>query len=236
MSAHSRYLADEAARRGWRYSPTGDDLGLPGRWRWSLHFAHPFQYHGHGRGMDRRTQARDVLSGATPAGHPFWAFWFSMTAGRQHGSFVTRSVAFIYTGLPLPTVSVLRRDSLGTRPIMSELTDRAARRARQRQGSDAEVQALARRFGWAVGSAEFQRQYLVKADNRLAAEWLAGPVTQQRLLAAHPAISLVSHSADILAWSDYGGSHIARVEDFDVAMVDAMLDVLDTIDLTTWQP
>lgn len=231
MSAHSRQLAEEAARRGWRYSPAGDDLQLWRRWKWSVRFDHPFQHHGHGSGLDRRTPVRDVLSGATRAGRPFWAFWFPYTAGQGgHGSFRTRSVAFINTALPLPTVSVLRRGSLGTRPIMSALTERAARRVEQRPGTEAETEASARLFGWAVGGEEFRRHYLVKADDRGAAEWLAGPVTQQRLLAC-PTVSLVSTGADILAWCDDPRSRISRVEDYDIATVDAMLDILDGIDL-----
>lgn len=229
ISAHSRRLAEEAARRGWRYSPTGDDLQLTRRWTWSVRFDHPFAQHGHGSGLDRRTPARDVLSGATPAGRPFWSFWFPYERG-THGSFVTRSVAFIYTARPLPAVSALRRGSRGTRPIMSALNERAARRAEQWPGDAAEVQARSRRLGWAVGSEEFRRAYLVKADDRRAAEWLASPVTQQRLLAS-PAVSLTTNGTDILAWCDHPGSHISRVEDYDIATVEAMLEVLDAIDL-----
>jgi hypothetical protein len=230
ISAHSRHLAEEAARRGWQYSATGADLQLPSRWKWSIRLDHPFSHHGHGTGLDRRTPVRDVLSGPTLAGHPFWAFWFPYTAGHQHGTFVTRGVAFIHADTPLPAASALRRGSLGTRPVMSALTERAARRADQWAVTQAQARSLARQFGWAVGSGEFRRCYLVKAEDRQAAEWLAGPATQQLLLARPaPAISLTTNGADILAWSDYGGSHISRVEDYDIAVVDAMLAVLDSV-------
>jgi hypothetical protein len=229
ISGHSRQLAEEAARRGWRYSPSGDDLQLSRRWRWSVRFDHPFAQRGHGSGLDRRTPPRDVLSGATPAGWPFWSFWFPYEPG-AHGSFVTRSVAFIDTARPLPAVSALRRGGRGTRPIMSALNERAARQAGQWPGDDARVQATSRRLGWAVGSDQFRRAYLVKADDRRGADWLASPQTQQQLLAS-PAVSLTTNGADILAWCDHPGPHISRIEDYDIATVEAMLDVLDAIDL-----
>jgi len=229
MSGHSRRLAEEAARRGWRYSPTGDDLQLSRRWTWSVRFDHPFAQRGRGRGLDRRTSPRDLMSGQTPAGRSFWSFWFPYEPG-AHGSFVTRSVAFVDAACPLPAVSALRRGTRGTRPIMSALNERAARRAEQWPGNEAEVQARSRLLGWAVGSEEFRRAYLVKADDRRAAEWLASPPTTQRLLASL-AVSLTTNGTDILAWCDHPGSHVSRVEDYDVATVEAMLEVLDAVDL-----
>ncbi len=85
--------------------------------------------------------------------------------------------------------------------------------------------------GWTVGTEEFQRRYKVKADSRQDAEWLAAPVTQALLLHHAPAISLTSNRSDVLAWTDYGGSHIARSEDYDFSTIDAMLAVLDTVAL-----
>jgi hypothetical protein len=229
-SAHSRQVAAEAARRGWQYSAVGDELRLPDRWKWSIHIDHPFAVHGHFSGMDRRTQVRDVLSGATAAARPFWAFWYPYTAGHQHGTFVTRTVAFIWTAMPLPAASALKRRSLGTRPYMSAMIERASRRADE--WPEANAQGVARQFGWPIGGTEFRSAYLVRADDRRAAEWLAGPTTQQWLLAhLDPDISLTTNGADILAWSDYGGSHLSRVEDYDIATVDAMLDVLNTVTL-----
>ena len=231
-SAHGSQLAAEAANRGWQYSPAGDDLRLPGRWKWSLHIDHPFAVHGHFTGMDRRTQARDVLSGTTAAGQQFWTFWYPYTAGHQHGTFVTRTVAFVWTAVPLPAASALRRGSMGTRAVMSALNELAARGLDQVPLTDAQARSFGRLYGWPIGSAEFRSLYLVRADDRQAAEWLAGPTTQQRLL-AHPAppISLTTNGADILAWSDYGGSHLSRVEDYDISTIDAMLEVLDTVEL-----
>jgi hypothetical protein len=113
---------------------------------------------------------------------------------------------------------------------MSALNERAARRAEQWPGNESEVQARSRLLGWAVGSEEFRRAYLVKADDRRAAEWLASPLTTLRLLAS-PAVSLTTNGTDIVAWCDHPGSHVSRVEDYDIAAVEAMLDVLDAIDL-----
>ena len=229
--AHSQLLADEAARRGWSYSPSGTDLRLDRRWQWSVRFEHPFQWKGHGRSIDRRTPVCDVLDGQTELGWPFWSFWYPITAGAWglHGSFVTRSVAFVHTPASQPTVSVASRQRIDTRPIMAGLADLNQSRARQNTGGETEKQG--RLYGWTVGSDEFQRRYKVKADSRRQAEWLARPASQARLLEHDPAISLTSNGTDILAWTDHGGSNIAAVEDYDLPTVDAMLAVLDTVEL-----
>lgn len=232
LREHSRRLAAEAATRGWRYAPSGEDLQLRARWKWSIHLDHPFAHKGHGTGPDRLTSFRDVLSGTSPAGRPFWAFWFPYIAGYQHGAYAARSVAFTDTARALPAVSALHRASMGTRPIMSAIAERAGRQAEQRPAaSAAEAAGRARRFGWPVGSAEFQRQYLVKASDEQSALWIASPVTQERLLSAEPPVSLVTCGADLIAWSDYGGRHISQPEDFDVPMVDRLLGVLDSLEL-----
>ena len=232
MSEYSRQLADEAAGRGWRYAPRGDDLRLAKRWQWSVRFDHPFKHGGSGgRGLDRRTPVCDVVSGATPAGRAFWAFWFPFVHRDQHGSFTTRTVAFIHTATSLPTVSVVKRGSLGSRWVKSALDEWKARRVEQWAGG--ETERSGRLHGWSVGSEAFRREYKVDADDRQGAEWLAGPRAQQRLLASDPPISITSNGADILAWTDYGGRHISRVEDYDLATVDALLEILDAVELAS---
>jgi pterin-4a-carbinolamine dehydratase len=230
-SEHSQLLADKAVRRGWSYSQRGAHLHLETRWEWHVRFEHPFQWKGHGRGLDRRVPVCDVLCGATPAGRPFWSFWYPITAGAWglHGSFITRSVAFVYTASTLPTVSVAARRRIDTRPIMSQLDEAKGRKMRQSPGG--ETERVGRLYGWPVGSDEFQRRYKVKADSRQAAEWLARPAIQAQLLEHDPVISLTSNGTDILAWTDHGSSHIAAVEDYDLPTVDAMLAVLDTVEL-----
>src|SRR5215472_16363952 len=101
MSEHSRRLADEAASRGWQYSPSGDHLGLARRWNWHCRFEHPFELQAQSKlGLDRYYgRIGDLIWGTTPAGRPFWAFWYMLSDNVPHGlaSWVRRSVAFIYT-------------------------------------------------------------------------------------------------------------------------------------------
>jgi hypothetical protein len=242
VSEHSRKLADEATRRGWQYSASGDHLDLARRWRWPPRYEHPFERRAQERlGLDRHyDRIGDVLSGATRAGRPFWAFWYTLSDNVGHGfaSTVRRSVAFIYTAVSLPTVSVAKRHRTGDNSILSVMADSAAKGRHQQSEVDAE--RAGRMFGWAVGSEEFQRRYRVKAEDRQSAEWLAGPVIQRALLSHEPAISLTSNRADILAWTDYGwtdsgggvdygGQHISAVEDLDIVTVDALLNVLDVV-------
>ena len=134
----------------------------------------------------------------------------------------TRCVAFVNTGMSLPTVSVVSRASLA-RPYMSKLAQWAARRAKKYAESHEAIQRL---DGWAVGSDEFRRHYKVEANDRQGAGSLLGPDTQERLL-ADPSVSVCSIGADILAWCDrgYGG------DGFDSATVDALLEILDSVEL-----
>jgi hypothetical protein len=105
---------------------------------------------------------------------------------------------------------------------MSKLAQWAARRAQKYAESGEVIQRL---DGWDVGSEEFRRHYKIEADERQQAEWLLGPDTQERLL-ADPSVSLGSIGGDILAWYDrgYGG------EGFDIGTLEALLDVLDTVE------
>jgi len=229
---HSQHIAAEATRRAWSYSQRGTGLRLDKRWQWHVRYDHPFQWKGHGRGLDRSVSICDVLAGASPKGRAFWSFWYPITAGAWglHGRFVTRSVAFVYTSATLPTVSVAARQRIDTAPITAAIQDMTASRLRVSPGG--ETDRAGRLYGWAVGGDEFQRRYRVKADSRQAAGWLARPATQAALLESKPAISLTSNGADILAWTDHGGSHVSRVEDYDIPTVEAMLAILDAVDLT----
>jgi hypothetical protein len=250
MSEHSRQLADEAGRRGWQYSPSGDHLGLARRWNWHCRFEHPFELQAQSKlGLDRRhDRIGDLIWGATPAGRPFWAFWYMLSDNVPYGgaSWARRSVAFVYTATVLPTVSVADRNRTGrqgTNPaqvILASIRESAERRTRKRPEADAG--RVGRTSDWAVGSAEFQSRYRVRADDARSAEWLAGPAIQQALLGRRPAISLTSNAADVLAWTDYGwtgtdgvtdygGERIRDVQDLDIVTVEALLEVLDIVPL-----
>jgi hypothetical protein len=250
VSEHSRQLADEAGRRGWQYSPSGDHLRLARRWNWHCRFEHPFELQAQSKlGLDRHYgRIGDLISGGTPQGRSFFAFWHMLSDNVPHGgaSWVRRSVAFISTAMPLPTVSVANRYRTGRKgvnpaqEILSNIQE-YGRRGTQKQPGDNAVRA-GRTFDWAVGSEEFQRQYRVRADEGRSAEWLAGPAIQQTLLSRHPAISLTSNGTDILAWTDYGwtapngltdygGERFTNVRDLDIVTVEALLEVLDIIPL-----
>ena len=228
MSKRSTQLADEAARRGWRNSATGEGLRLHDRWKWPVRFEHPFRYGSRGTGPTRRDRTLDVISGSTRAGQTFLAFWTphlaSAAATGQGGlpNMPTRCVACVTTGTSLPTVTVVSRGGLA-RPYMAKLAQWAARRAQRYADSGEMVQRL---NGWDVGSEELRRHYKIEADERQQAEWLLGPDTRERLL-ADPSVSLCSIGTDILAWCDrgYGG------DGFDITTVEALLDVLDTVEL-----
>ncbi len=247
ISEHSRQLAGEAGQRGWQYAPSGDHLGLAGRWNWHCRFEHPFELQAQSKpGLNRHhDRIGDLISGATPAGRPFWAFWHMLSDNVPHGgaSWVRRSVAFIYTAAELPAVSVADRNRTGragTNPaqaILANIRESAERRTQKRPGDQA-----GHTSDWAVGSEEFQRRYRVRADDGRAAGWLTGPAIQQALLSRQPAISLTSTGADILAWTDYGwtrpggvtdyrGECLTNVQDLDIVTVEALLDVLDIVPL-----
>jgi hypothetical protein len=229
MSERSSLLADAATQRGWQYSETGENLGLADRWKWHVGAEHPFRYGSRGTGLTRRDPIVDVVWGSTPAGRAFWAFWTphprSWSGYAQGGlaNLPTRCVAFVYTATSLPTVSAVSRDD-PARPLMSKFNEWAARRADG--GTGDQVEMSTRLDGWAVGSEEFRRHYKVDADDRPAAEWLAGTDTQERLL-ADPSVSLCSIGADILAWCDRG----LGGDGFDIGTVDALLAILDLVEL-----
>jgi hypothetical protein len=248
MGEHSHRLADEAGRRGWQYFPSGDHLRLARRWNWHCRFEHPFELQAQSKlGLDRHYgRVGDLISGVTPAGRPFWAFWHVLSDNVPHGfaSRVRRSVAFVDTARPVPTVSVADRNrtgGAGTNPaqqILANIQQSTGRRLQKRPGLDAARPG--RTSDWAVGSDEFQRQYRVRADDGRAAEWLASPLIQQALLRCRPAISLTSNGADLLAWTDYGwtspdgvtdhgGQRIEHVQDLDIVTIEALLEVLDMI-------
>lgn len=250
LSEHSRQLAAEAGRRGWQYFPSGDHLGLARRWNWHCRFEHPFELRAQSKlGLSRHDdRIRDLISGVTPAGRPFWAFWYILSDNVPHGfaSLVRRSVAFIYTARPLPTVSVADRNRTGrtgTNPaqaILANMQESTGRRTQKRPGADAG--RAGRTSDWAVGSEEFQRQYRVRANDGRWAEWLTGSALQQALLGRRPAISITSNGADILAWTDYGwtdrngvtdysGTPIKNVQDLDIVTIEALLEVLDLVPL-----
>ena len=250
MNEHSLRLAGEAARRGWQYFPSGDHLALARRWNWHCRFEHPFELQALSKlGLDRRYgHIGDLIDGVTPAGRTFWAFWYLLSDNVPHGfaSYLRRSVAFIYTARPLPTVSVAERNRTGraganpAQGILANLQQSTGRKLQKRPGIDAGRPG--RTFDWAVGSQEFQRRYRVRADEGSAAAWLAGPDIQLALLSRRPAISLTSDGTDILAWTDYGwtrptgvtdygGERIGNVEDLDVVTIEALLEVLDMVPL-----
>ena len=250
VSEHSRQLAGEAGRRGWQYSPSGDHLRLARRWNWHCRFEHPFELQAQSKlGLDRHyDRIGDLISGATPQGRSFFAFWHMLSDNVPHGgaSWVRRSVAFISTARSLPTVSVANRYRTGRKgvnpaqEILSNIQQYAQRGTQRQPGDDAG--RAGRTFDWAVGSEEFQRQYRVRANDGRSAEWLAGPAIQQALLSRHPAISLTSNGTDILAWTDYGwtapngltdygGQRITNVRDLDIVTVEALLEVLDIVPL-----
>lgn len=251
MNEHSRQLAGEAGSRGWQYSPSGDYLRLARRWNWRCRYEHPFELQAQTKlGLDRRGHVGDLVSGVTPAGWPFWAFWHVLSDNVPHGfaSHVRRSVAFIHTARALPTVSVADRNRTGrtgTNPaqgILAIMQDRTSRQLQKRPGVDAGRPGRA--CDWIVGSEEFQRRYRVRAEDGGAAEWLAGPVLQHALLGRRPARSLTSNGSDILAWTDYGwtgrdgvtdygGEQIQNVQDRDIITIEALLELLDMIPLWT---
>lgn len=247
---HSRQLSGEAAGRGWQYSPSGDHLGLARRWNWHCRFEHPFELQALSKlGLDRRYgRIGDLVSGLTPEGRPFWAFWHMLSDNAQHGfaSWVRRSIAFTYTAKSLPTVSVADRNRTGrtgsnpAQAILANIRESAERKRQKQPGADGGRGGRA--SDWAVGSEEFQRLYRVRADDGRSAEWLAGPGIQRVLLGRQPAISLTSHGSDVLAWTDYGwtgpdgvtsygGERIKNVQDLDIVTVEALLQVLDIVPL-----
>jgi hypothetical protein len=226
MTERAKRLVGDAAARGWRYSPTGEELELPARWKWSVGIEHPFRYGSGGTGPTASSPANDLIAGSSRAGRRFWAFWTPYLisgGGSGTGPRPTRCVAFIAAGKPLPTVSATSRRSLA-RPYMSKLGQWAARRAEKRSGSQADVNP--RLDGWPIGSEAFRRHYKVEADDRQHAEWLLGSATQEQLL-TDPSISLSTNGVDILAWCDRG----VGGDGFDTATVDALLEVLDTVEL-----
>jgi hypothetical protein len=252
MNEHSRRLADEAGRRGWQYFPSGDHLRLARRWNWRVRYEHPFELRPQSKlGLEGRYgHVGDLISGTTLGGRAFWAFWHSLSDNVPHGfaSHVRRSVAFIYTDRALPTVSVADRNRTGvggTNPaqgILAIMQESTGRKLQKRPGVDAGRPG--RTSDWAVGSEEFQRRYRVRAEDGRAAEWLAGPAIQPVLLSRRPAVSLTSHGADILAWTDYGwtgpngvtdygSERIGNVQDLDIVTIEALLEVLDMIPLST---
>src|SRR5215470_18220617 len=200
MNEHSRQLAYEAGRQGWQYFPSGDHLRLARRWNWHCRFEHPFELQAQSKlGLDRHYgRVEDLIAGVTTAGRPFWAFWHVLSDNVPHGfaSRVRRSVAFVSTGITLPTVSVAERNRTGqagvnpAQGILASIQQSTARKLQQRPGIDAGRPG--RTSDWAVGSEEFQRRYRVRADEAGSAQWLAGPATQQALLSSRPAISLTS--------------------------------------------
>jgi len=247
---HSRQLAGEAASRGWQYSPRGDHLGLARRWNWHCRYEHPFELQPQSKlGLDRRYgRIGDLISGVTPGGRPFWAFWHMLSDNVPHGfaSSVRRSVAFISAAMPLPTVSVADRNRTGragvnpAQGILASLQEYAERKSQKSPGTDAG--RAGHTSDWVVGGEEFQRHYRVRADDGRSAEWLAGPVIQRALLSRRPGISLTSNGSDVLAWTDYGwtdrdgvtsygGEAITNVQDLDISAVEAMLEVLDMVPL-----
>jgi hypothetical protein len=171
-SEHSRQLASEASKRGWQYSPEGDCLSLARRWNWHCRFEHPFELQAQSKlGLDRHYgRIGDLVSGATPAGRPFWAFWYVLSDNVSHGaaSRVRRSTAFIFTARSLPTVSVAdqnRTGRTGSNPaqaILTNIRESAQRKTQKRPGVDAG--RAGRTSDWAVGSEEFQRRYRVRAE------------------------------------------------------------------------
>lgn len=250
MSEHSRRLAGEAGQRGWQYSPSGDHLSLARRWNWHCRYEHPFELQAQTKlGLDRHYgRIGDLISGATPAGRPFWAFWYMLSDSAPHGSasWVRRSVAFTDTARSLPTVSVADRNRtgrLGTNPaqsILAGMREATARRLLKRPESD--TGHAGRTSDWAIGSEEFQSRYRVRADDARSAQWLTGQAIQQALLSHRPAVSLTSNGADILAWTDYGwtdsvgvtdygGERITNVQDLDIVTAAILLDVLDVVPL-----
>jgi hypothetical protein len=71
---------------------------------------------------------------------------------------------------------------------------------------------------------------------------VVGPAIQPILLSRRPAVSLTTHGADILAWTDYGwtgpngvtdygSERIGNVQDLDILTIEALLEVLDMIPL-----
>ncbi len=246
-SEHSRRLATEVGRRGWQYFPSGDHLSLARRWNWHCSFEHPFELQAQSKlGLSRYDRIGDVVSGATPAGRPFWAFWYTLSDNVPHGfaSRVRRSVAFIYTARPLPTVSVADRNRTGrtgsnpAQAILAGIQESTGRKLQKRPVADAGRPG--RTSDWAVGTEEFQRQYRVRANDGRSAEWLAAPAIQQALLSRRPAVSLTSNGTDILAWTDYGwtgrngvtdhgGTPIENVQDLDIVTIEALLEVLDIV-------
>lgn len=250
MDEHSRQLASEAGRRGWQYFPSGDHLRLARRWNWHCRFEHPFELQAQSKlGLDRHYRGiGDLVCGVTSAGRPFWGFWYVLSDNVPHGgaSHVRRSVAFVYTARPLPTVSVADRNRTGgaginpAQQILASIQQSTGRKLQKRPGVDAGRPGRA--CDWAVGSEEFQRRYRVRAEDSRSAEWLAGPAVQQVLLGRRPAISLTSNGADILAWTDYGwtspggvtdfgGTRIEHVPDLDIVTIEALLEPLDMVPL-----
>src|SRR5215472_8864398 len=244
MDEHSLQLAAEAGRRGWQYFPSGDHLRLAKRWNWHCRYEHPFELQPQSKlGVSRYDRIGDLVCGATSAGRPFWAFWYSLSDNVPHGfaSMVRRSVAFADTARPLPTVSVSdanRTGRLGTNPaqgLLASMQLSTQRKLQKRPGVDAVRPG--RTYDWAVGSEEFQRRFRVRAEDGRSAEWLAGPAIQRALLRSRPAASLTSNASDILAWTDYGwtdrdgvtdfgGERIQRVQDLDIVTVEALLGLL----------
>jgi hypothetical protein len=250
MNEHSRRLAGEAGQRGWQYFQSGDHLSLARRWNWHCRFEHPFELQAQSKlGLDRHYgPIEDLIAGLTRAGRPFWAFWYVLSDNVPHGfaSRVRRSVAFISTGMALPTVSVADRNRMGragvnpAQGILANIQQSTARKLQQRPGVDA--RRPGRTSDWAVGSEEFQRRYRVRADEGGSAQWLAGSAIQHALLNSRPAISLTSNGADILAWTDYGwtgpdgvtdfaSERIEHVRDLDIVTIAALLEILDAIPL-----
>jgi len=168
---------------------------------------------------------RDALSGTTPGGRAFWAFSFMYLPLKGAPPSAFRAVAFVSTGLPLPTVSVVSRaEHVASRrvgifgPLVGRLERKAARAAAPRAGTESEV--VVRLDGWPVGSNEFRGHYKVEAEGRDAAEWLVGAAVERALLAA-PWVSLAANRSDLLAWCDRGY--------LSIAVVDVLVEVLDAV-------
>jgi hypothetical protein len=175
MEEHSRRLAGEAGRRGWQYYPSGDHLRLARRWNWHCRFEHPFELQAQSKlGLSRYDRIGDLICGVTPAGRPFWAFWYLLSDNNvPHGfaSGVRRSVAFVNTARALPTVSVADRNRTGragTNPaqgILADIRQSTERKLQKRPGVDSGRPG--RTSDWAVGSEEFQRP----GSAALSARW-----------------------------------------------------------------
>jgi len=221
LNRNQRAIAESAARRSWSYA-AGPNDEFCGRWRWNpkepgVHhrggYRNPFGGTGPRRGVGSLFE--HTVSGATPAGRPFWAFLYRYPIS-DHGV-IPRTVSFIYTARQLPTVSVVPRTT--TEQVSSWFGGRIAR-ANERSEDPRRRDAVERLAGLQFGSAEFQQQFQAEALDHAAAEWLLTPEIQRSLL-ADGGLSLASKDADVLCWGDRG--------DFDLDTVDAMLQLLDRV-------